>query len=57
MAGFNQESYTYHEVKSARWDMINDNLPSLSQGTGAYENKEAFSEHCCPEKIRQNSYY
>lgn len=42
MAGFNQESYTYHEVKSARWDMINDNLPSLSQGTGAYENKEAF---------------
>lgn len=45
MAGFNQESYTYHEVKSARWDMINDNLPSLSQGTGAYENKEAFSEY------------
>lgn len=45
MAGFNQESYTYHEIKSARWDMINDNLPSLSQGTGAYENKEVFSEY------------
>lgn len=45
MAGFNQESYMFHEIISARWDMINDNLPSLSQGTGDYENSESFSEY------------
>lgn len=45
MAGFNQESYMFHEITSARWDMINDNLPSLSQGTGDYENSESFSEY------------
>ena len=45
MGGFNQESYSYHYVWAKRLDMINEDLPSLSQGTGEYENSESFEEY------------
>lgn len=45
MGGFNQESYSYHELKASRLNMINDDLPSLSQGTGEYSNSEKFNEY------------
>ena len=45
MGGFNQESSSYHYVWAQRLDMINEDLPSLSQGTGEYKNSESFSEY------------
>lgn len=45
MGGFNQESSSYHYVYASRQDMINANLPSLSGGTGEYENSEKYSEY------------
>ncbi|MCD8313019.1 MAG: TonB-dependent receptor, partial [Bacteroidales bacterium] len=45
MAGFNQESSFYHATSATRYDMINENLPSLSQGTGEYNNAEAWEEY------------
>lgn len=45
MGGFNQESCSYHYVWAQRLDMINEDLPSLSQGTGEYKNSESFSEY------------
>ena len=38
MAGFNQESNSYKMMKASRTDMINEDLPSLSQATGDYKN-------------------
>lgn len=37
MAGFNQESNAYKMMKASRTDMINEDLPSLSQATGDYK--------------------
>ena len=45
MGGFNQERSSYHWKWASRKDMINDNLPSLSGGTGEYENGESHSEY------------
>ena len=45
MGGFNQESSSYQYVWAQRLDMINEDLPSLSQGTGEYKNSESFSEY------------
>ena len=39
MAGFNQESNAYKMMKASRTDMINEDLPSLSQATGDYKNQ------------------
>lgn len=45
MAGFNQESSKYKTLKASRTDMINEDLPSLSQGTGDYKNEDSFEEY------------
>lgn len=45
MAGFNQESSKYHTLKASRTDMINEELPSLSQATGDYFNVDSFEEY------------
>lgn len=42
MAGFNQESNSYKMFYASRTDMINEDLPSLSQATGDYYNKDEF---------------
>jgi len=45
MAGFNQESNAYKMMKASRTDMINEDLPSLSQATGDYKNSDEFEEY------------
>ena len=45
MAGFNQESNSYKMMKASRTDMINEDLPSLSQATGDYKNSDEFEEY------------
>ena len=45
MAGFNQESNSYYQLKALRTDMINEELPSLSQATGDYRNSDSFEEY------------
>ncbi len=45
MAGFNQESYHYEERYSKREDLIDQDLPSLSTGSGVQTTKDAFSEY------------
>lgn len=45
MVGFNQESSKYKTIKSSRTDMINEELPSLSQATGDYRIKDSFEEY------------
>lgn len=45
MAGFNQESSKYKDFIASRTDMINEELPSLSQATGDYKNKDSFREY------------
>ncbi len=45
MAGFNQESNSYNWIKASRSDMINEELPSLSQATGDYLNSDGCEEY------------
>ena len=45
MAGFNQESKASKSMSAQRLDMINEDLPSLSQGTGDYKNSDSYSEY------------
>lgn len=44
-AGFNQESNDYRSNLSYRTDMINEELPSLSQATGAYYATDEHSRY------------
>ena len=44
LGGFNQESSFYQYAGVKRLDMINDQLPSISQGTGAITANDNFSE-------------
>jgi len=44
LGGFNQESNYYQYTVAKRLDMINDQLPSLSQGTGTLTAGDQFSE-------------
>lgn len=44
MGGFNQESNDYQYSEMSRTDMINEDLPSISQATGDYFAKDAFSK-------------
>lgn len=43
--GFNQESNKYSYNYAYRTDMINEELPSLSQATGAYYADDSFSKY------------
>ena len=45
MAGFNQESNDYRYNTAYRIDMINEELPSLSQATGAYYASDDYSRY------------
>lgn len=45
MAGFNQESNDYRYNTAYRTDMINEQLPSLSQATGAYYANDSYSRN------------
>lgn len=45
IAGFNQESNDEVYNQAYRMDMINEELPSLSQGTGAYYAADAYSRY------------
>lgn len=45
MAGFNQESSKYKTFKASRTDMINEELPSLSQAIGDYRNEDSVEEY------------
>ncbi len=45
MAGFNQESNDYRYNTAYRTDMINEELPSLSQATGAYYASDDYSRY------------
>ncbi|WP_373155533.1 TonB-dependent receptor [Bacteroides cellulosilyticus] len=42
MGGFNQESSDYRYAYMSRTDMINEDLPSISQATGDYYAKDEF---------------
>ena len=44
-AGFNQESNNYSYNMAYRTDMINEELPSLSQATGAYYTTDSYSRY------------
>ncbi|MEG1866757.1 MAG: TonB-dependent receptor [Tannerellaceae bacterium] len=44
MGGFNQESNDYRYAEMSRTDMINEDLPSISQATGDYFAKDEFRE-------------
>lgn len=44
MGGFNQESNDYKYSEMSRTDMINEELPSISQATGDYFAKDNFSK-------------
>ncbi len=45
MAGYNQEKSSYRYAMMNRTDMINEELPSISQSTGEYYATDAFSEY------------
>lgn len=44
MGGFNQESNDYKYSEMSRTDMINEDLPSISQATGDYFAKDEFAK-------------
>ena len=56
MAGFNQESNSYKMMKASRTDMINEDLPSLSQATGDYKNSDEFEEYHVRELFYRINY-
>lgn len=45
MAGFNQESSDYRYAEMSRQDMINEELPSISQATGDYYAEDNFERY------------
>lgn len=45
MGGFNQESSDYRFAEMSRTDMINEDLPSISQATGDYFAKDEFKRY------------
>jgi TonB-linked SusC/RagA family outer membrane protein len=45
IAGFNQEDSYTESLYSQMTQMINDDLPSISQGTGVLTSKDAFTEY------------
>ena len=45
MGGFNQESSDYRYAEMSRMNMINEDLPSISQSTGDYFAKDKFERY------------
>lgn len=45
MGGFNQESSDYRYAEMSRMNMINEDLPSISQATGDYFAKDKFERY------------
>lgn len=45
MTGFNQEKYSWQQFYETRAEMINQNLPSISGGTGEVFADDAYSEY------------
>lgn len=45
LAGYNQEASYYDYLKAETTDMINDDLPSISQSVGAQKAYDGFSEY------------
>ena len=45
MGGFNQESNDYQKALMSRMDMINEDLPSISQATGDYYASDEFKRY------------
>ena len=45
MGGFNQESSDYRYGEMSRMNMINEDLPSISQATGDYFAKDKFERY------------
>lgn len=45
MGGFNQESSDYRYASMSRTDMINEELPSVSQATGDYYAEDSFERY------------
>ena len=45
LLGYNQESYHYDYLKAETSNMINDDMPSISQSTGVQKAYDGFSEY------------
>lgn len=45
MAGFNQERYDIRGMNLIRYNMINENLPAISQATGDYNGGDTYKEY------------